>query len=143
VENGAIVEPWDWKVYVMARPMSRTKRMEAAMQEAQKMFEAMEAWYDAHPDASFGEIELEARRVRREFMGRLLEIVVNGRDAGVQVEELPECADCGRKMSFEGYNEWTIRGLEGETTLERAYYLCPECKGQGFFPPGSQTQTAE
>jgi hypothetical protein len=119
--------------------MSRAKRIEAALKEAQLMFEAMEEWCDAHPDASYEEIELEMRRQRREFMGRYTEILVNGRDAGVQVE-LPECAVCGSQMEFEGYNRWTVRGLEGDVVLERAYYLCPECKGQGIFPPGSQTK---
>ena len=33
------------------------------------MYEQLEAWYDEHPDASFGEIEAEARRQRREMMG--------------------------------------------------------------------------
>lgn len=124
----------------MARPMSRARRMEVALQEAQKTFEAMETWYDAHPDASYGEVEMEMRRRRRELMGSYTEILINGRDAGVQAEELPECAVCGRKMSFQGYNRWTIRGLECDATLERAYYLCPECEGQGFFPPGSKTE---
>lgn len=123
----------------MARPMSREKRMEAGLREAKRMFEAMEAWYDAHPDASYGEVEAELRPQRREFMGRYTEILINGRDAGVQAE-LPKCEACGHEMDFEGYNGWTIRGLEGDSVLERAYYLCPKCKGQGFFPPRSQAK---
>ena len=30
----------------------------------------------------------------------------------------------------------TIRGLEGDTRLERAYYVCPQCSGETIFPPG-------
>jgi len=34
------------------------------------------------------------------------------------------------------YRDWWIHGLKGETRLERAYYVCPECKGETLFPPG-------
>ena len=70
----------------MARPMSRAQRQAAFLAEAQKMFEAVEVWYDAHPDASFAEVEQEARRHRRRVMGQALAIEINGRDAGVQVQ---------------------------------------------------------
>jgi len=40
-------------------------------------------------------------------------------------------------MGFEGYRCWEVHGLEGDTILERAYYVCPECEGQTIFPPGS------
>ncbi|MGQ9599829.1 MAG: hypothetical protein ACUVWZ_10480 [Anaerolineae bacterium] len=42
----------------------------------------LEAWYDAHPDASFGEIEHQARQERQALMGQGLEALVNGRDPG-------------------------------------------------------------
>ena len=126
----------------MTRPMSRAQRLEAFLQEARQMYEALEEWYDAHPEASFGQIEQEARRRRRELMGRVLEILVNGRDTGFQLQ-LPRCAVCGIEMDFEGYKRWTIYGLEGDTTLERAYYVCHECEGQGLFPPGPKTEIAQ
>lgn len=119
--------------------MSRAKRMEAVSQISCKMYEGLERWYDEHPDASYEEIEGEGRRVRRQMMGAAIEVLINGRDAGVMVE-LPHCRQCGREMSFEGYEAWTVHGLEGDTTLERASYLCPECHGQGFFPPGSEVE---
>lgn len=120
--------------------MPRTKRLEVVTEMAREMYEAFETWYDAHPDATFEEIEEEGRRLRRQLMGQVFEILINGRDTGVGIEP-PCCAQCGREMTFEGYNRWLIRGLEGDTTLERAYYLCPECQGQRSFPPGSQTTT--
>jgi hypothetical protein len=43
------------------------------MQEAERMYEQLEKWYDKHPEASFGEIEAEARKRRRELMGKTLE----------------------------------------------------------------------
>jgi len=125
----------------MARQMSRAQRQEAFLTEACTIYENLESWYDAHPKASFGEIEGEARAQRRTFMGRVLAIMINGRDTGRHVDP-PRCPACGIEMDFEGYRDWTVHGLEGDTTLERAYYVCPDCEGQGLFPPGGQTGVA-
>jgi hypothetical protein len=119
----------------MSRPQSRARRKAAFMEEAARMYEQLEEWYDQHPEASFGELEAEVRKRRRELMGKTLEQLVNGRDAGMQVEG-PECEQCGEAMEFEGYCGWGIHGLEGDSRLERAYYACPTCKGQTIFPPG-------
>ena len=108
----------------MSRLQSRTRRQAAFMEEAQHMYKQLENWYDEHPQASFGEIETEARKRRRVLMGKALEQLVNGRDTGVQVEA-PKCKECGEVMEF-----------EGDSRLERAYYACPNCKGQTLFPPG-------
>jgi hypothetical protein len=125
----------------MSRPQSRPRRKAAFMAEAERMYEQLEGWYDQHPQASFGEIEAEARKRLRELMGKALEQLVNGRDAGVQIEA-SQCKECGESMEFVGYSGWSIHGLEGDSRLERAYYVCPRCKGQTLFPPGSETETA-
>jgi hypothetical protein len=109
------------------------------MEEAKRMYDQLEEWYDAHPQASFGELEAEARKRRREMMGKALEVLVNGRDTGAQVE-LPTCKQCGGEMEFGGYRKWNIHGLEGDSTLERAYYVCPNCKGETLFPPGLEVE---
>jgi hypothetical protein len=119
----------------MARRMSRGKRKKQFMAVAERMHEGLEAWCDAHPDATFGEIEEKARELRREMMGEGLEIVINGRDTGQRAEGV-KCQSCGEEMAFKGYLPWTISGLEGDTRLERAYYVCPNCQGETFFPPG-------
>jgi hypothetical protein len=125
----------------MSRPQSRARRQAAFMEEAKRMYEQMEDWYDAHPQASFGEIETEVRKRRRELMGKTIEQLVNGRDTGVQVEA-PKCGQCGEAMEFEGYCGWGIHGLEGDSRLERAYYVCPYCEEQTLFPPGCETEVA-
>jgi hypothetical protein len=136
------VEDEGWKGMVMARKMSRRRRKEAFLMAASEAFDGLEEWYDEHPESTFGEIEQEARRRRRELMGKALEVLVNGRDNGVQVEGV-ECEQCGAEMDFKGYLPWTVHGLEGDAELERAYYVCPECKGETIFPPRPETRVAE
>lgn len=123
----------------MSRLQSRARRQAAFMEEAKRMYEQLEDWYDKHPQSSFGEIEAEARKGRRALMGKMLEQLVNGRDTGMQVEAL-KCEQCGEAMEFEGYSRWGLHGLEGDSRLERAYYVCPNCKGQTLFPPGCETE---
>lgn len=119
----------------MTRPMSRAERKAAFMRQAEQMFEELESWYDQNPAASFEEIEAQARRVRRKMMGESLGIVINGRDVGKEAEA-PKCGQCGQAMEFKDYRPKTVYGLEGETELERAYYVCAVCEKQTFFPPG-------
>lgn len=121
----------------MARKQSKERRRAGFMERAAAAYERLEDWYDKHPEASFGEIEGQAREQRRELMGTTLEILVNGRDTGSQVEK-PKCERCGGEMRFEGYRDWEIHGLEGDSVLERAYYVCPKCEGETIFPPGSE-----
>lgn len=121
----------------MARRMSQSKRKAAFLAAAEETYEALERWYDAHPGATFGELELEARRHRRSLMGPALEVLVNGRDTGMQAEGV-RCPSCGGWMGFKAYLPWTVYGLEGDARLERAYYVCPGCEGETFFPPGSE-----
>lgn len=126
----------------MTRPMSRELRCETADREASRVYRELEAWRDAHPDATYDEIEQEVRKRRPELMSTFITLLINGRTTGMQ-PEAPRCPECGCEMSFEGYRTWRVRGLEGETVLERAYYRCLKCKRQGFFPPGRAVGPAE
>ncbi len=126
----------------MSGTMSRAQRRAVFAEIALGAFEALEEWYDQHPEASFGEIEDKARRLRRELMGEALSLLINGRDKGVQLEA-PCCQKCEQPMRFEGYRPWRISGLEGDTQLVRAYYRCGKCSGETFFPPGSEAEAAE
>jgi len=126
----------------MPRKKSRTQRKAEFLQTAEAMYEGMEDWYDAHPDASFEEIEDEMRRQRRGLMGGALETLIIGRDNGFEVEP-PKCAQCGQPMGFQDYRAWTVKGLEGDSRLERAYYTCPACGAQGFSPSGPEAAAAD
>jgi hypothetical protein len=126
----------------MYRQMSRAQREAAFLEKAKQMYDDLEDWYNQHPDASFGEIEAETRRLRRELMGEGLAILINGRDTGYQLQA-PLCAACEEAMEFKGHRAWGISGLEGETRLMRAYYVCPNCEGETLFPPRSETAVTE
>ena len=126
----------------MYRQMSRAQREAAFLLAANRMFQVLEEWYDRHPDASFGEIEDKTRQLRRELMGEGLAILINGRDTGYQVEA-PKCASCGKPMEYKGHRPWKVSGLEGETALMRAYYVCLECEKETLFPPGPETTASE
>lgn len=123
----------------MPRPMSRENRKKAFMQEAEKLFEEMDNWYDDNPEASFEEIENQARISRREMMGKSLGVIINGRDVGKTLDA-PKCDKCKKAMTFKGYREKRIYGIEGDTVLERAYFVCDDCKKQTLFPPRHKTR---
>ena len=86
----------------MVHAKSRAQRRAAFLERAVQMFDALEDWYDEHPDASFGEIEAEARRQRRELMGQALAILINGRERGFQLKRL------GARSAV---SPWSSRGI--------------------------------
>jgi len=126
----------------MVGRMSRAQRQSAFTALAEEKYLELEDWYEAHPQASFEDLEAQAREKRRELMGAGLALLINGRDSGYQLEA-PVCAQCGTRMEYKGAHFGrTIHGLEGDTRLERAYYVCPHCQGEAFFPPGSEVAFA-
>ena len=75
-------------------------------------------------------------------MGAGLAALFNERDTGFQWEA-PRCSPCGQALEFVGYRPWRVSGLEGETELERAYYVGRGCEKQTLFPPESATDLAD
>ena len=118
----------------MSRRLSRAQRQAAFVEAATQMFNQLEEWYEQHPQASFAELEAQARPARRNLMGEVLTLLINGRSEGYQFEP-PRCAGCGQALRFEGYRRRTLSGLEGESELSRAYYACVHCEAQTLFPP--------
>lgn len=120
------------------RTVSREAKREKFLAMSLKLFEEMEAWYEEHPEATFSELELRLREGRRELMGKLLGILLEGQEQRV-VQEAPSCPECGCEMEFHEYRKRTIRGLEGETHFKRGYYRCPSGCDRGVFPPRRET----
>ena len=63
----------------MSRLLSRTQRKAAFLEAANRLYDDLEDWYDQNPQASFGTIEAEARRLRRRLMGSTLQTLINPR----------------------------------------------------------------
>lgn len=106
----------------------------AFMGAAEHLWDAFNAWYEAHPEATFDEMEEELGRLRRVLLGDTLVLALQQGDLGASAES-PVCERCGRAMEFQGYRHKEVHGLQGDSQIPRAYYLCPHCDA-GLFPPG-------
>ncbi len=125
-----------WQTAGMKKVLrSRAQRREAFVNRAGLAFDELERWYEERPGASFEEIEAKAREVRRELMGRGLEVLINQRGQASEVG-LPRCPKCGGEMKLQDRRPKRVEGLEGRTMVERNYYVCPQGCGETAFPPG-------
>jgi hypothetical protein len=120
---------------------SRSQRETAFLEVATRLYAQLEDWYDQHPNASFGEFEIEARRVRQELMGHGLALVITGRETDARVK-LPKCPQCCQSMEFTGYRPWSAASPVRETEIQPACYVCRACEKQTFIHPHLQSQTA-
>ena len=120
--------------------LTSSEAREKFIDRATDLWDNFNAWYRAHPEATFDEIEEQLGQQRRGFLGEFLELNLRQGDLGATVEA-PYCPKCGEPMEFKGYPSKTVRGLDVDAKIPRAYYYCPTCK-VGIFPPGS-TATIE
>ena len=118
---------------------SRSEVREAFLAAALHLWDEFNTWYDAHPDATFDEMEQELGKHRRVLMGETLELTLRRGDLGAS-PAAPHCEQCGRRLVFKGYPEKEVHGLEGEAEIPRAYYVCPHCEA-GVFPPRPPAET--
>jgi hypothetical protein len=118
--------------------MGKASREEAEfLQAAAAMYKRLQAWREQNLDASFDEIAEQVTPQRRELMGLLLKQLAEQTDEKVHA---PACETCGREMVYKGTVGRGVVHGEGEVSLERAYYHCPDC-ASGLFPPGPATPT--
>lgn len=118
---------------------TRDEAREAYLAAAAHLWDEFNAWVDAHPGATFREMELELRTHRRVLMGETLELTLRHGDLGASGTDV-RCERCDREMEFKGYPDKEVRSLEGEAEIPRAYYYCPACEA-GIFPPGPASGT--
>jgi hypothetical protein len=97
-------------------------------------------WREAHPKASWQELEETLDGSGRAVRARLLQEAAlqspTARLAAVPLDERPLCPHCHVPLTARGTKERQVR-VEGDhaATLVRSYGVCPQC-GEGFFPPG-------
>lgn len=110
------------------------KEREAYLVAVAEMYDELREWREKHPEASLDEIAGQITPRRRELMGQLMKQLAWHHGDGEVVEGV-SCPDCGEAMSYKGRPKRGVTHLEGDTTIEGAYYYCGRCE-RGLFPPG-------
>lgn len=115
-------------------------RMDAREAAGEDMRGRRKTWRQAHPQATFDEIE---DAVQHEIV-RLQAVLVDellhagdgkGERAAPAVAERPVCPTCGAAMRPCGQRQREVLSRMGQPVrLERDYYVCSAC-GAGLFPP--------
>jgi hypothetical protein len=107
---------------------------------SEQVLAEMQAWREAHPQATLAEIEVESEARVVRLRARLVEDTAQAsprRDWTEQpAAERPACPDCGRPLQARGLDTRRLT-LPGEqaVALTRRYATCSAC-GTGLFPPG-------
>ena len=107
--------------------------------KSEEINQGMAEWRQAHPRATFREIEAEVDRRLDEFRAQMLSDTANLSASAEWKEGLngPVCPHCGAKLEGKGKKKRRLQVRGGnEVEIEREYGKCPEC-GQGVFPPRS------
>ena len=97
-------------------------------------------WRQAHPKATFVEIEDEVHKRMMELEAQVLQDAAQasesrewGKTVGLPA---PRCPTCAIPLQARGKHQRTLQGNGGQSvTLSRTYGTCPKC-GQSLFPPG-------
>ena len=95
--------------------------------------DAVRQWRDAHPRATFTEIETAVDAEMQRVRARLVTEAAGG--TAPCSDAAPHCPTCGQRLHARGQRTRTVM-VAGEepVTLTRAYLVCPGC-GTGLFPP--------
>lgn len=94
------------------------------------------AWRQAHPRATFDEIETEVQRHLAQVHAQVVaDLIQPGAEAQAVAEEArPRCPQCRVPMQASGHRPRRVTTRQGSAiTVRRAYYVCPAC-GAGVFP---------
>jgi hypothetical protein len=100
-------------------------------QSTEAVVQALRVWRQAHPQATFDEIDAA---VQRQFAPLQAAVVAELSQAAH--EEVARGAQCAGPMQAHGMRTRRVPTRQGQAVqLRRAYYVCPAC-GAGRFPPG-------
>jgi hypothetical protein len=116
----------------MPRPLPRDRWLA----ETAERFATLDAWRQAHPKATWSEIEAAVEAQLGPLRAALLRDTALASDAAHLGGERPTCPACGEDLRPAGTRRRRLRGEQGAAMeLERTYARCPAC-GTGLFPPG-------
>jgi hypothetical protein len=119
--------------------LSSSEASERFSEAARAMWVEFNAWYRAHPEATFDEMDSYLGEEGRGLLGMALQLILRQGDLGATPEG-HHCERCGGEMIFNGYPEKSVEGLKVDAEIPRAYYVCPRCEA-GLFPPGPASST--
>ena len=117
------------------------KDWKSLSEEAQR---SVKEWREAHPKATFQEIEqavdAELNRVRSRMVQDVAEQSEASDWSGPSSTHAPVCPNCGGPVRKRGRQSRQLQSNGGsQIHLERQFASCTQC-GYSFFPPGPRTQ---
>jgi NADH pyrophosphatase NudC (nudix superfamily) len=116
----------------MPRPLPR----ERWMAEAEARFAALDAWRQAHPKATWTEIEAAVDAQLGPLRADMLGETAMASEAAAWAGERPGCPHCGEPLQGAGpRRRWLRDGQDRRVEITRTSARCPAC-GAGLFPPG-------
>ena len=116
----------------MPRPLPR----DVWLADAAERFSTLDVWRQAHPTATWAEIEAAIDGELSQLRARMLGETAMTSDAADLSGERPCCPDCGEPLAPSGARPRRLRTEHDRTIdLERTDARCPAC-GRGLFPPG-------
>ena len=112
----------------------------AWQQKSAAILTDIKAWRQAHPTATFVEIEDEVHRRLMELEAQVLQDAAQASESRewghTSGQTAPVCPTCGLPLEARGQHQRTLQGNGGQSVqLSRTYGTCPKC-GAGLFPPG-------
>ena len=115
--------------------MPRSLPRERWLAESAERFAALDAWRQAHPKATWTEIEAAVDAQLGPLRAQLLAETAMASEAATLSGERPTCPTCGERLTAAGARRRRLHGEQAvPIDLERTYARCPAC-GSGLFPP--------
>lgn len=103
---------------------------------AQEMEARLQQWRQAHPQATFDEMEDAIQQELVHWQAQMMGAFLREGAAGDAGEAAPVCMTCSKRMQRCGMRTRTVVSRLGQPIpFARAYWVCPAC-GAGLFPPG-------
>jgi hypothetical protein len=116
--------------------MPRSLPRDRWIAEAAERFATIDAWRQAHPTATWAEIEAAIDAQLGPLRAELLRDTAVASAAADLRGARPRCPECGRGLVAGGRHRRRLRGdHDVALEVERTYARCPACR-TGLFPPG-------
>ena len=114
--------------------LSREEKKARLMDRLEKAAEELLDWEEQNRKPTLTQLEDIVLALRKQIGEEMAEEVIGRMEAKAMVPG-PSCPKCGKEMHYKGQREKDVESRAGELSLERGYYVCPECD-EGIFPPG-------